>query len=97
MPHVVTLKTSHHQTVQHKLKKLCEWIELNIDASIGWAELTEHSGMGHLELQREFVTHLNTTPMQWIRMRRRELSQTTMAEQFLRKNQLPETLMHKTH
>lgn len=84
MPNVVSLKISNHESIQGKLKNLCEWIELNIDEPISWNELMAHSGMGHLELQREFDAHLNATPMQWIRHRRRELTQMTMAEQFLR-------------
>lgn len=97
MSNVVTLKISKPALDEHKLKSLCEWIDQNINRSIGWSELCAQSGMGHLELQREFSTQLQTTPMQWIRIRRRELEQTTLAEQFARQNKLPEILMLKTN
>jgi AraC-like DNA-binding protein len=95
MRNVVTLKISKPTNDQLKLKKLCEWIDQNIHRSIGWTELSTQSGMGHLELQREFGAHLQTSPMQWIRSRRRELEQTTLAEQFLRQKQLPDKLAQK--
>jgi AraC-like DNA-binding protein len=97
MPNVVNLKASNHENIQRKLKNLCEWIELNINGPIGWAELIKQSGMNHLELQREFLAYLNETPMQWIRHRRQELTHTSMAEQFLRQKQLPENMLHKAN
>lgn len=95
MRNVVTLKISKPANDQVKLEKLCEWIDQNIHRSIGWAELSTQSGMGHLELQREFSAQLQTSPMQWIRSRRRELEQTTLAEEFLRQKQLPENILQK--
>jgi AraC-like DNA-binding protein len=97
MPNVINLKTSNHESIQRKLVKLCEWIDQNIHASIGWTDLIAHSGMGHLELQREFVAHLHTTPMQWIRVRRKKLTETSMSEHFQRQQQLPENLMQKSN
>jgi AraC-like DNA-binding protein len=93
---VVNLKISKPANDQNRLNKLCEWIDQNIHRSIGWAELSAQSGMGHLELQREFSAQLQTSPMQWIRTRRRELEQSTLAEQFLNQKQLSEKLMLKT-
>jgi len=98
MKNVVLLKMSKPQHDDHRLQSLCQWIDQNINRSIGWAELIAQSGMGHLELQREFSAHLQTSPMQWIRSRRRELQQTTLAEQFLiHQKQLPEKLMQNTN
>lgn len=97
MSNVDTLKMSKPAVDEHKLKRLCEWIDRNINRSIGWAELSAQSGMGHLELHREFSTKLQTTPMQWIRIRRRELEKTTLAEQFARQNKIPENLILKTN
>jgi AraC-like DNA-binding protein len=97
MPNVVLLKMSKPAVDEQRLKRLCEWIDQNINRSIGWAELSAQSSMGHLELQREFNAQLQTSPMQWIRTRRRELEQTTLAEQFLLQKQLPEKLMQKTN
>jgi AraC-like DNA-binding protein len=95
MPNVAKLKMSKPAFDQERLKNLCEWIDQNINRSIGWAELSAQSGMGHLELQREFGAQLQTSPMQWIRSRRRELEQTTLAEQFLIQKQLPGKLIQK--
>jgi AraC-like DNA-binding protein len=97
MPNVVALKMSKPAHDDHRLQRLCEWIDQNINQSIGWAELIAQSGMGHLELQREFGAQLQTSPMQWIRSRRRVLEQTTLAEQFLIQKKLPENLMQKTN
>jgi AraC-like DNA-binding protein len=97
MRNVVSQNLSKLACDPRKLQKLCDWIDQNIHESIGWTQLTQQSGMGHLELQREFSMHLQTSPMQWIRSRRRELEQTTMAQQFLMQKQLPEKLMHKTN
>jgi AraC-like DNA-binding protein len=97
MSKVVNLKIPKPTFDQNRLKTLCVWIDQNINRSIGWAELSAQSGMGHLELQREFGAQLHTSPMQWIRSRRRELEQTTLAELFVRQSQLPEKLIHKTN
>ena len=96
MNNVVTLKLSKPASNQRKLKKLCEWIDLNIDKPIGWAELAERSGMDHMELQRQFSTYLKTSPMQWIRFRRNELQQIAMAQTQLSNHQLPASLIQKT-
>ena len=97
MQNVVSLKMSKPAHDDHRFQRLCEWIDQNINQSIGWAELIAQSGMGHLELQREFGAQLQTSPMQWIRSRRRVLEQTTLAEQFLIQKKPPENLMQKTN
>ena len=93
MNNVVTLKLSEPVGIQLKLTMLCQWIDANIDKPIGWTELTEQSGMDHFELQQQFNAYMKTTPMQWIRIRRLELKQKTMAEQLLKQRQLPENLL----
>jgi AraC-like DNA-binding protein len=70
MKNVVTLKLSKPASHKRKLKQLCAWIDAHLDQPIGWAELVTHSGMDHVELQRQFSTYLKTSPMQWIRSRR---------------------------
>ena len=97
MSNVLTLKLSKPASNQRKLKKLCQWIDANIDQPIGWAELTAQSGMDHLELQRQFTTYMKSSPMQWIRFRRNELTQTLMAQAQLSQQQVPASLMLKTH
>jgi transcriptional regulator GlxA family with amidase domain len=97
MSNVLTLKLSKPASNQRKLKKLCQWIDANIDKPIGWAELTAQSGMDHLELQRQFTTYMKSSPMQWIRFRRNELTQTVMAQAQLDQQKVPASLMLKTH
>jgi transcriptional regulator GlxA family with amidase domain len=97
MSNLLTLKLSKPASNQRKLKKLCKWIDANIDKPIGWAELIEQSGMDHLELQRQFTTYMKSSPMQWIRFRRNELTQTMMAQAQLDQQHVPASLMLKTH
>lgn len=62
------------QTSEQQLEKLCAWIELHIDESIGWPELTQQSGMDFNSIQYIFSRYKSTTPMTWIRNRRLELN-----------------------
>ena len=80
MNNVVNLKLTKPQSDRSKLDELCEWIDAHIDQSLGWAELSAHSHMDHLELQRQFCAHLKTSPMQWIRTRRIECNKASMAQ-----------------
>jgi transcriptional regulator GlxA family with amidase domain len=80
MNNVVTLKLTKPQSDRSKLDELCEWIDAHIDQPLGWAELSAHSHMDHLELQRQFCAHLKTSPMQWIRTRRIECNKASMAQ-----------------
>ena len=57
---------------QKLLAELCIWIEKNIETNIGWKELTTASGLQHSELQFLFGKYKQTTPMTYIRERRKE-------------------------
>jgi transcriptional regulator GlxA family with amidase domain len=92
MNSVVTLKLSKPASNQRKLKKLCEWIDANIDKPISWADLSEHSGMDHMELQRQFTTYMKSSPMQWIRQRRTESQRITLAQAMPPHSELPARL-----
>jgi transcriptional regulator GlxA family with amidase domain len=50
-----------------RLGALCEWIENNSDSTIGWNDLTNHSGFTHQELIGLFKFHKQITPMAYIR------------------------------
>lgn len=93
MNNVVNLKESMPASHHRKLNKLCDWIEANIDQPIGWTELAQHSGLDHLELMRQFNTHLKTSPMQWIRNKRIESKASFMAEIVAMRTQLPACLV----
>jgi AraC-like DNA-binding protein len=56
-----------------QVAQLCHWIDANIHAPIGWADLTRQSGMDHKLIMASFNKHLATTPMTWIRQRREQL------------------------
>jgi transcriptional regulator GlxA family with amidase domain len=58
---------------EEKFFELCEWIDLQLGREISWPELTERSGANHIELQAAFAKYKGTTPMTWIRKRRKEL------------------------
>ncbi len=61
------------QTSEQQLEKLCAWIDLHIDESIGWPELTTQSGLDFHTIQYLFSRYKSTTPMTWIRNRRIEI------------------------
>jgi hypothetical protein len=54
------------------LAEICNWIDKNTSPNIGWTELIETTGLSHKELQFLFDKYLNTTPMTYIRERRKE-------------------------
>ncbi len=54
------------------LAEICNWIDKNTSPNIGWTELIETIGLSHKELQFLFDKYLNTTPMTYIRERRKE-------------------------
>lgn len=93
MNKVVSLKQSVLVSHHRKLNKLCEWIEANLDQPIGWTELAKHSGLDHLELMRQFNTHLKTSPMQWIRNKRIETKAALYAETLATCTPLPACLV----
>jgi transcriptional regulator GlxA family with amidase domain len=57
-----------------RLERLCAWIQTHLDSDINWIELTTHSGLNHMELQRLFMFHQKTSPMQWIKLQREQLA-----------------------
>lgn len=50
-----------------RLEALCEWIETNSDSTIGWDDLTKHSGFTHKELIDIFQLYKKTKPMSYIK------------------------------
>jgi hypothetical protein len=62
------------QTSEQQLEKLCAWIDLHIDESIGWPELTTQSGLDFHTIQLLFSLYKSTTPMTWIRNRRNDVN-----------------------
>ncbi|NDE05533.1 MAG: AraC family transcriptional regulator [Flavobacteriia bacterium] len=56
------------------LAEICNWIDKNTSQNIGWTELIETTGLTHKELQLLFDKNLNTTPMTYIRERRKEMN-----------------------
>lgn len=61
-----------------KLEALCEWIETNSDSTIGWDDLTKHSGFTHKELIDIFQLYKKTKPMSYIK-RVRENKKTSLS------------------
>ena len=50
-----------------KIEALCVWITENCDSSIGWEQLSKHSGLSHNELITLFQIHKHQTPMAYIK------------------------------
>ena len=67
-------KTSSLADSENKalLAEICNWIDKNTSPNIDWTELIETTGLSHKELQFLFDKYLNTTPMTYIRERRKE-------------------------
>lgn len=80
MNQAIAYKLVQPSSNKRKLRSLCAWIDTNIDKPIGWTDLSEQSGMDHMELQRQFNVYLKTSPMQWIRHRRVERRKVSMEE-----------------
>ncbi len=55
-----------------QIQQLCDWIESNIDSTIGWEELKRQSGLSHKELINLFQIHKKSTPMLFIRQCRQQ-------------------------
>ena len=55
------------------LEDICAYISENISNNIGWLELTQHSGLTHIEIISLFEA-LDTTPMIYIRDAKRRYS-----------------------
>ena len=55
------------------LEDICAYINENISNNIGWLELTQHSGLTHIEIISLFKA-LDTTPMIYIRDAKRRNS-----------------------
>lgn len=56
--------------LKYKFEDLCAWIDVQIDAPLGWQELMQHSGLDHQTINALFFKYASTTPMTWIRRRR---------------------------
>ena len=54
------------------LDELCNWIDANLEETIGWHQLMAQSGLQYQTIQLLFFKYHSLTPMTWIR-RRREL------------------------
>ena len=55
---------------KHSLELICNWIDQHLDERIGWTELTQASGLSHMEIHTLFHIFKRTSPMQWIRTQR---------------------------
>jgi transcriptional regulator GlxA family with amidase domain len=86
MTNVITLTLRKSVSNKRKLEKLCEWIdatlEHNKEMPIGWSDLEQHSGLDHVEIQRQFMLHKKSSPMQWIRAQRLEKTKASALETF---------------
>lgn len=49
-----------------KLEDLCDWIDKNLNQSISWKQLSQHTGWVHSELIKNFLLYKKTTPMAYI-------------------------------
>lgn len=56
------------------IDELCNWIDANLEETIGWHQLMAQSGLQYQTIQLLFFKYHSLTPMTWIR-RRRELRQ----------------------
>jgi transcriptional regulator GlxA family with amidase domain len=59
---------------KRRIERLCSWIQSNLEHEISWETLTLQSGLNHMELQRLFMFHQKTSPMQWIKLEREKLA-----------------------
>lgn len=53
-----------------RVSNLCAYIDANIHRDLNFLELVEFSGMTYQDLVQAFNAHKNTTPMQYVRMKR---------------------------
>lgn len=56
--------------LKREFEALCEWIDTQLDAPLGWQELMRQSGLDHQTINALFFKYASTTPMTWIRRRR---------------------------
>jgi len=68
--------------LKQKFEELCAWIDVQIDAPLGWQELMQQSGLDHQTINALFFKYASTTPMTWIR-RRREAARATAPRRAL--------------
>ena len=54
-----------------KLKELCDWITDNCEQTLGWSQLTQHSGFSKEQLIELFVLYRQVTPMAFVRQVRK--------------------------
>jgi len=52
------------------LDELCNWIDANLDATLGLNELVSKTNLSSRDLQCLFEKYKQTTPMTYIRMKR---------------------------
>jgi transcriptional regulator GlxA family with amidase domain len=62
---------------EQQFGKLCAWIDEHLGETIGWQQLIEHTDLDYQTIQALFFKYASTTPMTWIRNRRREKTAVT--------------------
>jgi transcriptional regulator GlxA family with amidase domain len=60
------------ETSENQFAKLCTWIDDHLGETIGWQQLIEYSDLDYQTIQTLFFKYASTTPMTWIRNRRKE-------------------------
>jgi transcriptional regulator GlxA family with amidase domain len=78
-----TKRTVLNTTNAQKIEDLCNWIIENCENTIGWTQLTHHSGFQHKQLIELFLLYKHKTPMTFIRqVRQKKNISTTSNLQF---------------
>lgn len=67
-----TKRTVLNTTNAQKIEDLCNWIIENCENTIGWTQLTHHSGFQHKQLIELFLLYKHKTPMTFIRQVRQK-------------------------
>ena len=70
---IITINRSNLD--KKRIERLCAWIQTHIDTEITWDHLITQSVLNHMDLQRLFMFHQKTSPMQWIKFQREQLAQ----------------------
>lgn len=78
MGQIASIQIKKSDRDKRRIERLCTWIQSNLEAEISWDALTHQSGLNHMELQRLFMFHQKTSPMQWIKLQREALAQQAM-------------------
>jgi transcriptional regulator GlxA family with amidase domain len=78
MGQIASIQIKKSDRDKRRIERLCHWIQSNLASEMTWDALTLQSGLNHMELQRLFMFHHKTSPMQWIKLQREQLAQQAM-------------------